>query len=664
MAKIRACIISAAPNGETAVIEPWQESLIKSIFKVKLSNVDFLMSQYRNPSIVFVAAILLAAFLTPIPISEAASTSTTFSPQYTLFNQKLYVSIQPSLYTYYSNQTDTLSFDSNYSQFITPQAVQPIADSILRITENMPNSNEEFANAVLTLVHQIPYKITGAKYPIETLADNSGDCGAVSLLAASILKAGGLDVILIKYTGINPGHLNVGINLGHTPLYHNLFIRPTSFEYDNKTYWTAEATPQADWKVGDQSSMLASTNPVFISIDKCEETSPGQVSSSLGSPLPSSSIAVNLSAQPSDANGGKRALVISGAIQPATPISNISIYINENGTRLNVFKAVTDMNGTYAFVWNLTFGGTYYITASWSGNTTNAGADSSPITVFVGPESLREFQSETYSYIIGKAVADVAVKPFMGIEDFLSIPLGENVSLSYSFIVLPTGSVESEIPTRKVTVPASEYTIRTANRQTHVFEVPAQTVVVPANIPQGLEPLLLPDDFNHTINDKFCFIIEENMDSNYSLNVKGLNDYNVSDIKGQQDSACFLNATQSIEENTWYKVTMTILGGEVTTNLQGENGAPIESLSSSKASEFNQKLVLLIGNDADSAVLFRDLKIEVMNKALQPPKNTDQMPESLDFPLPYVYGMMFLAVLISASASVYAFKKRQKRLKD
>ncbi len=119
-----------------------------------------------------------------------------------LYNQKLYISITPSLYNYYSNMSHTVNEDSDYAKFITPQSVAPIAESIQKVTDKLPHSDEQFADAVLMMVHQIPYAITEPKYPIETLKDNYGDCVELSFLAASIMKAGGLDVVLIHYTGI------------------------------------------------------------------------------------------------------------------------------------------------------------------------------------------------------------------------------------------------------------------------------------------------------------------------------------------------------------------------------------------------------------------------------------------------------------------------------
>ena len=59
--------------------------------------------------------------------------------------------------------------------------------------------------------------------------------------------------------------------------------------------------------------------------------------------------------------------------------------------------------GGYMLTWNFTSAGTYYITASWSGASNYAGADSETLTVFVGPESFVQFEAPDYNYIYGQA---------------------------------------------------------------------------------------------------------------------------------------------------------------------------------------------------------------------------------------------------------------------
>ena len=108
----------------------------------------------------------------------------------------------------------------------------------------------------------------------------------------------------------------------------------------------------------------------------------------------------------------------------------------------------------------------------------------------------------------------------LGVEDFLSIPLGSAFSFSYDFNVLQAGQPVSNVPTKTVTIPASTQTIRVGRtNQIKTVKVPEQIETVPVNVPQDLSPLMLPNDFNQTINNKFCFVLQNN-DGNYSLNAK------------------------------------------------------------------------------------------------------------------------------------------------
>jgi hypothetical protein len=150
----------------------------------------------------------------------------------------LYTSVPPSLYDYYRGKTNSVNSDREYSKFVTPEPVQTLADNI----RNFSSSDEEFANNVLALVHQIPYAVSNIKYPVEALTENSGDCDVLSFLAASIMKAGGLDVVLLVYRDLHPAHMNIGVYLPYTPVYDKPETAATGFEYNNKTYWASECT--------------------------------------------------------------------------------------------------------------------------------------------------------------------------------------------------------------------------------------------------------------------------------------------------------------------------------------------------------------------------------------------------------------------------------------
>jgi hypothetical protein len=572
-----------------------------------------------------------------------------------LYNQKLYISITPSLYNYYGNMSHATSEDSDYAKFITPQAVAPIAESIQKVTDKLPHSDEQFADAVLTMVHQIPYVITEPKYPIETLKDNSGDCVELSFLAASIMKAGGLDVVLIHYKGIDPEHMNVGVYLPYKPVYHTLASPLTGFEYDNKTYWTAEATPAGNWRVGDQSEALAGASAVIIPVENTEQVPPAQVSSSLNvSPLPSN-ITVNLSEQPANmTDNDTRSLTISGSISPSYSGQNVTIYVSNNKGALDYFKAVTDDAGSYMSTWNFTSTGTYYITASWGGDSNYAGADSETLTVFVGPQSFIQFQAFDYNYIVGQPVtAGFVTRPMQGTNDFLTIPIGTNVSFSYDFIILPAGHAVSNVETATVEIPASQQTIRIRN-QSVTTTLPSETFTVPVNVPADMAPLRLPEGFNQTLNNQFCFIVQKDNGDNYSLNVKALSDDDLSNMADMGNGAEFTNATQTINDNTWYQATTTVSDKGITSNLFNLNGTLIESMAVNSDANGN-KTVTLITNNQDHAIVFKDLKIENPNQTQQPP-NPKVTTKSSPSTIPYVA----LSIVLAGTCAAVAYIKRKK----
>jgi hypothetical protein len=618
-------------------------------------------------ALIRIGTILLVAILLPLfAIPSATPTTLQASPtnyiaQYNLLDQNLYVSIQPSLYIHYNNQSHSIPQDNSYAKFITPMSLQPIADTILEATQNLPHPEEQFANAVLTLVHQIPYNITGSQYPVETIVKNKGDCGALSLLAASIMKAGGLDVVLFIYRTQNFAHMNIGVCLPETPVYSTLFFFSTSIQYDNKTYWTAEATPKLDWKVGDQPSNVAYTPAEIVSVEDCEKLSPGQVSASLTNPT-AVSVALDVSSKTSN-DQTNRSIIISGSTEPKIPKNQITLYINKNGTYTNITKTFTDENGTYTYLWNITSDGTYYITASVScnGSTGYAGADSEPIAVFIGPESLLQFQEDTYNYMLGLGIGEWDTRAYIGVKNYLDASAGTNSSFSYNFIVVQTGQSPSNIETKNIRVPASHYTIRFRNGTQQVIQVPAKIYVAPEAIPLGLQPLRLPDDFNATINDEFCFVIQKDSQGNFTLKAQGLDDYEIEYIKNQKENTAFLNASDLIEPSTWYRVTTVTSNNKITAELQRGDGASIESINLSSSNQSAQ-IVLLIANNLDSAIAVKGFQVNGNQSSIQ---NTPQIvhqpsppPKSL---LPFGIAVLIIAFTLIVTGSIINYRKRKNK---
>jgi len=585
---------------------------------------------------ILLLGILLIVFITPNSFADNYDLTYSSEFQFGLVNHELYVSIPSSLYEYYNGITIKLAKDNEYAKLVTPEAVKPIAENLRNLTADKPRSDEEFANAVLTIVHQIPYASGDAKYPIETLVENSGKCDTLSLLAASIMKAGGLDVVLLYFKEVH--HINVGVHLPYSPHTTWWWLPPTGYEFDGKKYWIAECTPAMEWKVGDLPPLLADEQPHIISLENNEQTSPAHVSSKLSKPLNSSSISINLSAAPSDINDRERTLMISGSISPVYPNETVAVYFSQDGISYDADRTETDNWGNYSFNWNLTTTGTYYLRTSWSGNSDCAGADSEILTLFLGfPQSLIQFKGPGYYYTYGRAyVARHELRVRQGVEDFLDLQFsGQGVLLTGEFTIVKSGQL--------VTIP------RIGETKESIEEIV---------IPKGMQPLRLPDDIEQTTNNQFSFILRNSGANNYSLNVRGLDEYDMARInKLGGNGTALMDTSERIQENAWYKVVAKISEDEVTAELQDDNGTLLESIVTKADSGNVNELVILLANNTDRAVAFRSLNVETINNTPQLPEDSEQATTDSELLAPNVTFAILLATIFAAV--VYAQKRKK-----
>ena len=250
-----------------------------------------------------------------------------------------------------------------------------------------------------------------------------------------------------------------------------------------------------------------------------------------------------------------------------------------------------------------------------------------------------------------------------GVNNFLNIPLGTAVSFSYDFTVLQAGQTVSNVQTKSITIPGSEQTIiEGRNRQPMTTQIPEETLTVPINVPADMVPLILPDDFNQTINNQFCFVLQ-NSSGNYSLNVRGLNQNDISNTKlGNGSSIAFMNVTQSIKQNAWYSVTESMSGNGIAAYLYNKNGTLMESMETPYNATNSNEMVMLITNNADSAVILKDLTVKALNNVTQPPEGNEKTTNSNDWLFPCITLAILLVATFSVAA-VYVKKRRHVREK-
>ena len=333
------------------------------------------------------SAVLIAVFLLAMPLfylapTAVAQTDNTFT--FHLLNQadgtfsyRLNVVVPQELNDYYVALPHRSASDSDFPKFVTSQAVKPIADAMRQIYPD----DEDFTNGVLTLVHQIPYAETIPQfYPVETLLRNRGDCDMFSLLAASILKAGGLNVVLLHYT--SEEHMNIGVHLDQPPMDARLEVY--SLESKNVTYYVAECTSSTwkdSWRVGECPDDLKNAPATVVALQNADQVSPGQVSASFKKLSPTS---LRVSVSPEfTLEGGT--VTMKGQVLPALAGQNVTIYVAANGSPWTTLYTSTKADGSFVYAWKADASGQVQVRTSWTGNDEYAGTTSATQNTLVLP---------------------------------------------------------------------------------------------------------------------------------------------------------------------------------------------------------------------------------------------------------------------------------------
>ena len=291
---------------------------------------------------------------------------------------ELNVVVPETLEDYYAESSHRLTSSSEFSKFVTPYALQPIAERLWEIYDE----EEDFANGVLMMMHQISYmETTPGKYPVETMVDGQGDCDLFSFIAASVIKAGGLDVVLLYYE--EQSHMNIGVHLSSAPA----DVRDSVFyvTQDGTRYYVAECTGgnwEDGWRIGECPPDLKEVSAEVVTLENAEEVAPGQVSASFTAMEPSG-LSLEVSPIISIQNS---AVIIGGQLVPQIPNENITLYAKINSDAWTVIgSVVTQSDGHFEYAWIADVAGSHAIRAGWSGNELYTGAMSSAKSATVIP---------------------------------------------------------------------------------------------------------------------------------------------------------------------------------------------------------------------------------------------------------------------------------------
>jgi hypothetical protein len=350
------------------------------------------------------AVVIVLSIFSTLPISLAQD----HTVSYQLLDKQgenaaytLNIVVPETLLQYYQEKSHQLNKLADFTKFVTPYAMKPIADSLKQIYPD----EEDFVNGALMIVHQMNYVETPlGKYPAETLVDNQGDCDVFSYVAASIIKAAGIDVVLLDYEEKN--HMNIGVHLSNPP--ENARKDVYKITHDNVTYYIAETTGgnwTRGWKVGECPDIVKEAKAQVLTLENAEEIAPGQVSASFKT-LETSDLSLEVWPPIAIAES---TVTFRGSLSPAKSDENVTLYLGVSGYPWTIISTVpTKSDGSYEFTWKTTTAGIYAVRASWAGDKTYAGSTSETMSTTVIPVFLGALIAVAIIAIIVGAIAVVA----------------------------------------------------------------------------------------------------------------------------------------------------------------------------------------------------------------------------------------------------------------
>lgn len=318
------------------------------------------------------------------------------NPAYTLN-----VNVPETLLQHYQSMSHRLSILTDFPHFVTPDALKPIANCLRQIYPN----DEDFVNGALQIVHQMTYIETQqGKYPSETLTDNTGDCDIFSYVAASIIKAGNLNVVLLDYEAKK--HMNIGIHLTTPPEKARTDV--FKITHDNTDYYIAETTGgnwTKGWRVGECPDNMKAAATTVLTLENDEEISPGQVSASFKK-LADSTLSLDIGLPIAIE---RTTVTLRGSITPKIASQNVTLYLGVSGFPWTTLSTVqTRADGTFEYAWKPDTTGMYALRAIWTGTNTYAGSTTETMSTMVIPFLLAALIAVAIIAIVVAVIAVVA----------------------------------------------------------------------------------------------------------------------------------------------------------------------------------------------------------------------------------------------------------------
>lgn len=169
-------------------------------------------------------------------------------------------SVPSDWYDYYKNKTRS-EHGAVYVTYDDP-VIKAIAENLTLEADKKGFCKACFAAAFIEGLQYVTDNLTGQdeypKYPVETLVEANGDCEDTSYLAAALIKAMGVDTILVLFS------YHMGVGVSGSGLNSGVY-----YEVNGKKYYYIETTSDG-WGIGTFPEQFVSEQATLIDIPSGE----------------------------------------------------------------------------------------------------------------------------------------------------------------------------------------------------------------------------------------------------------------------------------------------------------------------------------------------------------------------------------------------------------
>ena len=152
------------------------------------------------------------------------------------------------------------------------------------------------------------------------------------------------------------------------------------------------------------------------------------------------------------------------------------------------------------------------------------------------------------------------------------------------------------------------------------------------------------------------FVIRDYDKGNFTLNMQELTNHEISKLANKTTT---IEAFSLVKDDVWYKIEVKIISDQVNIVMRDENETLIDWSNSPNEMAIDE-LVLLLANNTDKSVVFRDLKFEPLLDDIQTSEDNEKI--VFDYTLIAISSICAIILIAIFAVAMSWIKKHRKHV--